>query len=116
MTLVLDAIACEGCGKSISRVRLAQRYCSKRCRDNAAQERRRHPIKRSADKEASLTVIPVSASPRPEAALTRSQSTSSAHGTNPNGSTPGALQGDDHALEYYDDGYPKLPDCLRRSP
>jgi hypothetical protein len=24
-------------------------------------------------------------------------------------------QGDDHQLEYYPDGYPKLPDCLRRN-
>ena len=28
------------------------------------------------------------------------------------GPTPGALQGDDVQLEYYDDGYPKLPACL----
>jgi hypothetical protein len=25
-----------------------------------------------------------------------------------------ALQGDDYPLEYYPDGYPKVPDCLRR--
>jgi hypothetical protein len=31
-----------------------------------------------------------------------------------NGPTPGALQGDDCALEYYEDGYPKLPACLDR--
>ena len=30
------------------------------------------------------------------------------------GPTPGALQGDDVQLEYYDDGYPKLPACLDR--
>jgi hypothetical protein len=29
-------------------------------------------------------------------------------------STPGALQGDDYQLEYYEDGYPKLPACLDR--
>lgn len=28
--------------------------------------------------------------------------------------TPGALQGDDIQLEYYEDGYPKLPACLDR--
>ena len=28
--------------------------------------------------------------------------------------TPGALQGDDYQLEYYEDGYPKLPACLDR--
>lgn len=30
------------------------------------------------------------------------------------GPTAGALQGDDYPLDYYDDGFPKLPDCLRR--
>ena len=31
-----------------------------------------------------------------------------------NGPTPGALQGDDVKLEYYEDGFPKLPACLDR--
>jgi hypothetical protein len=35
------------------------------------------------------------------------------HGTNPDGSTPGATRGD-YPLEYYDDGFPKLPACLDR--
>jgi hypothetical protein len=26
------------------------------------------------------------------------------------------LQGDDYGLEYYEDGYPKLPACLDRRP
>jgi hypothetical protein len=30
------------------------------------------------------------------------------------GPTPGALQSDDVQLEYYEDGYPKLPACLDR--
>ena len=30
------------------------------------------------------------------------------------GPTPEALQGDDYPLEYYEDGYPKLPACLDR--
>ena len=30
--------------------------------------------------------------------------------------TPGALQGDDYSLEYYEDGYPKRPACLERMP
>jgi hypothetical protein len=36
------------------------------------------------------------------------------HGSNPDGSTPGALQGDDYLLEYFEDGYPKLPSYLDR--
>jgi hypothetical protein len=35
---------------------------------------------------------------------------------NPHGPTLGALQGDDYPLEYYVDGYPKLPACLDRRP
>jgi hypothetical protein len=35
---------------------------------------------------------------------------------NPHGPTLGALQGDDYPLEYYEDGYPKLPACLDRRP
>ena len=30
------------------------------------------------------------------------------------GPAPGALEGDDYPLEYYEDGYPKLPACLDR--
>lgn len=37
----------------------------------------------------------------------------SAEGLNPDGSTPGALPGI-YPLEYYEDGYPKLPECLDR--
>jgi hypothetical protein len=33
---------------------------------------------------------------------------------NPHGPTAGALQGDDYPLEYYEDGYPKLPACVER--
>ena len=39
----------------------------------------------------------------------------SADGLNPDGSTPGALPGN-YPLEYYEDGYPKLPACLDRRP
>jgi hypothetical protein len=40
----------------------------------------------------------------------------SRYGTNPDGSTPGALQGDDYPLKFYEDGYPRLPICLDRKP
>jgi hypothetical protein len=39
------------------------------------------------------------------------------HGSNPDGSTPGALQGDDYSLNYDADGNVELPTCLdRRKP
>ena len=37
-------------------------------------------------------------------------------GLKPDGSTPGALYGHAHLLEYYDDGYPVLPAILHRRP
>jgi hypothetical protein len=52
-------VVCD-CGNVVARVRQAQRYCSKRCRDNAAQQRRRNPS-RSADKHSTLTTTHVSA-------------------------------------------------------
>ena len=36
-------------------------------------------------------------------------------GSNPDGSTPGALQGDHYPLELDSDGYPELPAFLDRS-
>ena len=36
------------------------------------------------------------------------------HGSNPDGSTPGALQGDDYPLTYDENGYPELPAVLDR--
>ena len=36
-------------------------------------------------------------------------------GSNPDGSTPGALQGDDYPLTYDANGYPELPACLARA-
>lgn len=42
------------------------------------------------------------------------QGDASLHDSNPDGSTAGALHGDDYPLESYEDGYPVLPECLRR--
>ena len=36
------------------------------------------------------------------------------HGSNPDGSTPGALQGDDFPIAVDENGRPELPDCLDR--
>jgi hypothetical protein len=55
-----------------------------------------------------VTVKPRPYTPKP---------TSHTHADDATGPNPGALQGDDYPLEYYDDGYPKLPACLdRRKP
>ena len=103
-----------GCGKTVTRVRQAQRYCSKECRVADAVERYR-------GKEEAIT----SSAPIPStgeaitgavAPLQRSQKTLPERLPyfNPHGPTPGALQGDDYPLEYYEEGYPKLPACLDR--
>jgi hypothetical protein len=43
---------CKRCGVETRRKRLAQRYCSERCRNAAVQERKRHKKSRSGDKKA----------------------------------------------------------------
>jgi hypothetical protein len=59
--------------------------------------------------DAPLTVVPEKPLQPAQAPATRLTDTPY---FNPHGPTPRALQGDDYQLEYYDDGYPKLPSCL----
>ena len=99
---------CNRCRAEFTPVRLAQVYCCARCRDAAKKHR-----KRSGDKAFAPTLVArsgdtgVSDAPRP-------LSDGSTVGWPSPGPTPGALQGDDVTLEYYEDGYPKLPACLDR--
>jgi hypothetical protein len=115
--MMLDrvTVTCAGCGRAVTRSREAQRYCSKTCRDRAADRRRRHPQEALAamvqDPSASQRFC---YSPRASHAACEAKRTPPGHGSNPDGSTRGALQGDDYPLDYFADGYPKLPDCLRR--
>ena len=108
-----NMIACKRCGQVATRKRRAQVYCSKRCRDADAQRRKRSadisadllPERRSADGDSEA----LEAGLRPYVWPTLEESK-----LNPDGSTPGALQGDDYQLEYYEDGFPMLPACLDR--
>ncbi len=103
-----------GCGAGFAPKREKQRHCSALCPD-AAKKR----LKRSGDKTPNLTPV------------ARSGDTGLSEAPTPLGDgptmiwperdtqpwpTPGALQGDDYPLEYYEDGYPKLPACLDRRP
>jgi hypothetical protein len=104
-----------GCGKTFTRVRQAQRYCSKECRVADAVDRFR-------SKEEAITTSPPIPSTREAitGAVAPLQSSQKALPEplpyfNPHAPTPGALQGDDYPLDYYADGYPVLPDCLRRA-
>jgi hypothetical protein len=108
-----DSIACKRCGNVVRRKRLAQRYCSKECR--VADAVARHRGLGEAITEA-ITETPPAPCP------TRSDYTAPSPVRRPLETPPevrnwegGPLQGDDYPLEYYEDGYPVLPDCLRRA-
>ena len=105
------------CGQVFNPRREAQAYCSPRCgtKYRVARHRSRYV-------ELTLTQRPGSRYIGSSAPLQGSERHSES--TFPpliwperdftSGHTPGALQGDDYQLEYYEDGYPKLPSCLKR--
>jgi hypothetical protein len=112
---------CE-CGEMFIPKREKQAYCSKRCANAATKQRRR-----SGDMTPPLTMTPRSGdtppTPHPDASEGGStmvwpedRARHPEHGSNPDGSTPGALQGDDYPLTYDENGYPELPPCLDRRP
>jgi len=108
-----------GCGATFRPKRQAQRHCCSQCRVKDAMARYR-----SDNKNPDPTRIPRSDNtPASEAPTPFSNGSTmvwpespSMRGLNPDGSTPGALQGDDYGLDYFEDGYPKLPACLDRRP
>ena len=85
-----------------------QRFCCPRhaVKDRVARHRSRYI-------NAPLTVVPEKPLQLAKAPATRLAETATPY-FNPHGPTPWALQGDDYQLEYYDDGYPRLPACLDR--
>ena len=100
------------CGARFAPTREKQRHCSALCRDVAKKQLKRSgdktpnpiPVARSGDTPLSdsptgLGDGPTMIWPEPDSLVWP---------------TPGALQGDDYQLEYYEDGYPKLPACLDR--
>jgi hypothetical protein len=97
------------CGTIFTPNRGKQRYCTTRCgtRARVNQYRTRY-------RESEPTALP-------EKPLQTAQAQTKGVGDGPsmvwpernNGPTPGALQDDDVPLEYYEDGYPKLPACLK---
>jgi hypothetical protein len=99
---------CKRCSVEFNPVRLAQVYCSRKCRVADAVARSDY-----------TTPDPTTGGEK------RLQGVSDSPGALSGGSTvvwpttydwhdptPGALQGDDVELEYYEDGFPKLPACL----
>jgi hypothetical protein len=114
-----DLVTCEHCGTVVSRKRRAQRYCSKQCSVAAAVARHRRKSVGHSPSEVLTESPPI---PSPIRSAYSGPAPATAAPTVPSnpvrefahGPTPGALQGDDWPLEYYEDGYPKLPACLDR--
>jgi hypothetical protein len=114
MTLThFGIIECQriGCGTTFAKKREGQRYCSTLCRNAATKARARGP--KSGDITApapscqrSGDTAPAPAPRAPDAPLQPSYDFGKAGDP--------ALQGDDYPLDYYPDGYPVLPTCLRR--
>lgn len=110
------------CGETFKPSREGQRHCSAKCRDLAKKR-----LKRSGDRAQVLIEIPRSGDTAtgdvpsgladgstmvwPDDRVDRPD-----HGSNPDGSTPGALHGDDYPISIDANGYPELPACLDRRP
>jgi hypothetical protein len=119
-------VDCDYCGEPFKQRRTSQRYCCKQHRVNAAVGRFRCknplPLKDIEAITKRLPYIPLGeAITRPREASTGlkpyvwpDDRKNPLHGLKLDGSTPGALQGDDYPLEYDADGYPILPACLDR--
>ena len=113
MTIWRDEVRTCVCGERFLPKREAQAHCSSRCRDAVKKRRKRSgdktsfpiPVARSGDRGLSNAPSPLSDG------STMVWPSRDDHQIGP---TPGALQGDDYQLEYYLDGYPKLPACLDR--
>jgi hypothetical protein len=120
---------CDYCGRPFQQKRTAQRYCCKQHRVNAAVDRFRGKNPSMLKDLEAITsplphIPPGEAITRPTKAPTGLQPyvwpddrNNPQHGLMLDGSTPGALQGDDYPLTYDENGYPELPACLdRRKP
>jgi hypothetical protein len=111
------------CGSQFKKLREDHLYCKPKCQvaDAVSLHRKRqktanktHYIKSTHTPVARTHYMPPKQAPMASQPLSRV--TNPLHGSNPDGSTPGAIQGD-YPLEYYADGLPKLPACLdRRKP
>jgi len=100
------------CGKTFKPKREGQRHCCSNCRVKEAKARYRSDTRLGSD----------TGLPRSVTTPTTGQSAGLCDGPTMvwpeldfhHGPTPGALQGDDVELDYYEDGYPILPACLDR--
>jgi hypothetical protein len=94
-----------GCGTEFPKKREKQRYCSTRCRVGDAVGRHREAI----TEPSPSTGEAITGAPAPSYGLQK-PSEEVSYGWGP----PGEVLKDDYPLEYYEDGFPKIPDILKR--
>ena len=129
-----ETLRCKRCGIEVRRKRRSQKFCGEQCRAAHEQQMRRkrnrphsheNPLRNGGGYPPTGNPLRVSlqgidnkgdlgadfegyGSDKPTMIWPEKH--------DHHGPTPGALQGDDYPLEYYEDGFPKLPACLDRRP
>ena len=103
--------ACAHCGSTMSRGRRTKRYCSPRCRKAASRGTDSVTVSVTEGPPLSQPLVSVTSASAPALQVPAPPQAPSC-GWGKAGDPP--LLGDDYPLEYYADGYPVLPDCLRR--
>jgi hypothetical protein len=103
-------LACRYCGTPLPEPKRGQvrKYCSSRCRKAAS--RASLCVTRSLPATQPPGRCDTASAPAPQPP--DAPLTPPSYGWGKPGDPP--LQGDDYPLEYYEDGYPKLPGCLDR--
>ena len=99
---------CKVCTDKFNPARPWQQYCSRQCQIRDGMKRYRN--RKAPAKCHNITVKPNAITPASTPLLETLEPLS--YGFGRPGDLP--LQGDDYPLEYYPDGYPKLPPCLDR--
>jgi hypothetical protein len=104
---------CRHCSQTFRPKRVVQRYCSTSCRK--ADFKWRGRLQRSVPEASPATTLPEKRPPRLQTASSAPVGVLEKEIPPPVKLWDGPpLQGDDYQLEYYEDGYPKLPACLDR--
>jgi predicted nucleic acid-binding Zn ribbon protein len=118
-TITLHVCAC--CGAAFRPQRSWQRFCSATCQDRAKKQRQRAGNAGTSPDQVTQPIEcgDTASAPLPRPPVAPPQTPSYGWGDTPLKPSPldgkPVLLGDDYPLDYYDDGYPKLPDCLRRN-
>jgi hypothetical protein len=103
---------CKSCTEEFNPARPWQQYCSRKCqvRDGMKRYRNRKAPEKCHNITWKVSRYPNAITPAPTPLLEAPGPLS--YGLGRPGDLP--FQGDDYLLEYYPDGFPKLPPCLDR--